>query len=148
MALHMTVNNIIFICLCEILSVHENEIYYFIMCQKKKIFSELPFNNNSHEAIIDARFRNQRFPRVDGVALNHSIVFAQTLINHLSTLERNIANAGVELQMQSPAQKQFLDSYPSEDAFQRGIGAIVAMKASSYLLHQNCRMYIFCLIFH
>lgn len=110
----------------------------------KEPFSGLPIINYGSDAIVDtSRFENRRLPRIDGTSLNNSIAFAQTLVNHLSTLERNIANAGIELQAQSPAQKQFWDSYPSADAFERSIGAIVAMKASSYLVHQNCRRYVF-----
>ncbi|KAL6437081.1 hypothetical protein ACFW04_004997 [Cataglyphis niger] len=105
-------------------------------------FSGLPAINYGSDAIVDTgRFENRRLPRIDGTSLNNSIAFAQTLVNHMSTLERNIANAGIELQAQSPAQKQFWDSYPSVDAFERSIGAIIAMKASSYLVHQNCRRF-------
>ncbi|CAL1685408.1 unnamed protein product [Lasius platythorax] len=104
--------------------------------------SGLPAINYGSDAIVDTgRFENRRFPRIDGATLNNSIAFAQTLVEHMSTLERNIANAGIELEAESPAQKQFLDSYPSADAFERSIGATVAMKASSYLMHQNCRRY-------
>lgn len=107
------------------------------------MLSGLPSNYGS-EAIVDTgHFQNQRFPRIDGATLNNSITFAQTLIDRMSTLERNIANAGIALREQSPAQKQFWNSYPSTDAFQRGIDAIVATKASSYLVHQNCRRYVF-----
>ncbi|KMQ90863.1 peroxidase-like isoform x5 protein [Lasius niger] len=108
----------------------------------KEPLSGLPAINYGSDAIVDTgRFENRRFPRIDGATLNNSIAFAQTLVEHMSTLERNIANAGIELEAESPAQKQFLDSYPSADAFERSIGATVAMKASSYLMHQNCRRY-------
>ncbi|KAM0726439.1 Peroxidase [Formica fusca] len=102
----------------------------------------LPTINYGSDAVVDTdRFGNRRLPRIDGTTLNNSIAFAETLIDHMRTLERNIANAGIELQAQSPAQKQFWDSYPSTDAFERSIGAIVATKASSYLVHQNCRRF-------
>ncbi|XP_070162452.1 salivary peroxidase/catechol oxidase isoform X1 [Polyergus mexicanus] len=105
-------------------------------------FSGLPAINYGSNAVVDtSRFENRRLPRIDETSLNNSIAFAQTLINHMRTLERNIANAGIELQAQSPAQKQFWDSYPSADAFERSIGAVVATKASSYLVHQNCRRF-------
>ncbi|XP_012227185.1 peroxidase isoform X3 [Linepithema humile] len=104
--------------------------------------SGLPATNYGSEAIVDTgHFQNQRFPRIDGATLNSSITFAQTLIDRMSTLERNIANAGIALKDHSPAQKQFWNSYPSTDAFERGIDAIVATKASSYLVHQNCRRF-------
>lgn len=100
----------------------------------------LPAANYGSEAIVDTgRFQNRRFPRIDEATLNNSIAFAQTLIDRMSTLERNIANAGIKLEAQSPAQKQYWDSHPSTDAFERSIDAIVAVKASSYLMHQNCR---------
>lgn len=103
------------------------------------MLSGLPTNYGS-EAIVDTgRFQNRRFPRIDGATLNNSIAFAQSLVDRLSTLENNIANAGVELQARSPAEKQFWNSYPSADAFDRSIDAIIATKASLYLMQQNCR---------
>lgn len=121
-----------------------NYISLIISKCSKEPFSGLPTINYGSDAVVDTgRFGNRRLPRIDGTTLNNSIAFAQTLINHMRTLERNIANAGIELQAQSPAQKQFWDSYPSTDAFERSIGAIVATKASSYLVHQNCRRYAF-----
>lgn len=107
------------------------------------MLSGLPSNYGS-EAIVDTgRFPNRRFPKIDGTTLNNSIAFAQMLIDRMSTLENNIANAGVELKAQSPAEKQFWNSYPSADAVDRSIDAIMATKASSYLVHQNCRRYVF-----
>ncbi|XP_011161795.1 peroxidase isoform X2 [Solenopsis invicta] len=102
-------------------------------------YTGLPSNS---EVIVDTgRFQNRRFPRIDGATLNNSIAFARTLIGRMSTLENNIANAGVELAAQSPAEKQFWNSYPSTDAFDRSIDAFVATKASSYLVQQNCRRF-------
>jgi len=106
------------------------------------VLSGLPSNYGS-EAIVDTgRFQNQRFPRIDGATLNNSIAFAQMLIDRMSTLENNIANAGIKLEARSPAEKQFWNSYPSTDAFDRSIDAIIATKASSYLVQQNCRRYV------
>ncbi|CAL7938603.1 unnamed protein product [Xylocopa violacea] len=107
------------------------------------ILSGLPISNYPYEGgVVDTgRSHNRRYPHIDEAVLNNSISFAQRLVDHMSTLERNIANAGVELMADTPAGKQFLDSYPSEDAFERGLDAIVAMKASSYLLHQSCRRF-------
>ncbi|XP_020300662.1 peroxidase-like isoform X2 [Pseudomyrmex gracilis] len=105
-------------------------------------YTGLPVANYGSEAIVDTgRFQNKRFPRIGGATLNNSIMFAQTLVDRMSTLENNIANAGIELEAQSPAQKQFWNSYPSADAFERSLDAIVATKASSYLVHQNCRRF-------
>ncbi|XP_076644739.1 peroxidase isoform X2 [Halictus rubicundus] len=105
-------------------------------------YTGLPMSNYPYEVVVDTgRFQNRRFPHIDDAVLNNSISFAQSLVNRMSTLERNIVNAGIELQADTPAAKQFLDSYPSEDAFERGLDAIVAMKASSYLLHQSCRRF-------
>lgn len=97
-------------------------------------------SNYPYEVVVDTEhFQTRRFPHIDEAVLNNSISFAQNSVDRMSTLERNIMNAGVELKAHTPAEKQFLDSYPSEDAFERGLDAIVAMKASSYLLHQSCR---------
>ncbi|XP_071554291.1 salivary peroxidase/catechol oxidase isoform X4 [Temnothorax nylanderi] len=104
-------------------------------------YTGLPSNYGSGAIVDTGRFENRRFPRIDGATLNNSIAFAQTLIDRLSTLENNIANAGVGLEARSPAEKQFWNSYPSEDAFDRSIDAIVATKASSYLVQQNCRRF-------
>ncbi|XP_076681835.1 peroxidase isoform X2 [Andrena cerasifolii] len=106
------------------------------------ILSGLPMSNYPYEGVVDTgHFQNQHFPHIDEAVLNNSITFAQNLVDRMSTLERNIVNAGIELKAHTPAGKQFLDSYPSEDAFERGLDAIVAMKASSYLLHQSCRRF-------
>ncbi|XP_006611344.1 peroxidase-like isoform X2 [Apis dorsata] len=107
------------------------------------ILSGLPMTNYPYEGgVVDTgRTHNRRYPHIDEAVLNNSISFAQSLVDRMSTLERNIANAGVELMAHTPAGKQFLDSYPSEDAFERGLDAIVAMKASSYLLHQSCHRF-------
>lgn len=120
-----------------------NCCWYFIPWYFEDGLSGLPATNYGSEAIVDTgHFQNRRFPRIDGATLNNSVTFAQTLVDRLSTLERNIANAGIALREQSPAQKQFWNSYPTADAFERGIDAIVATKASSYLVHQNCRRYV------
>ncbi|XP_076294511.1 peroxidase isoform X2 [Lasioglossum baleicum] len=106
------------------------------------ILSGLPMSNQPYEVVVDTgHVQNRRFPHIDEAVLNNSISFAQSLVNRMSTLERNLVNAGIELQADTPAEKQFRDSYPSEDAFERGLDAIVAMKASSYLLHQSCRRF-------
>ncbi|XP_017790614.1 PREDICTED: peroxidase-like isoform X1 [Habropoda laboriosa] len=106
------------------------------------VLSGLPMSNYPYGGIVDTgHFRNRHFPHIDEAVLNNSISFALDLVDRMSTLERNIANAGVELKAHTPAGKQFLDSYPSEDAFERGLDAIVATKASSYLLHQSCRRF-------
>ncbi|XP_076230763.1 peroxidase isoform X2 [Calliopsis andreniformis] len=106
------------------------------------ILSGLPMSNYPYEVVVDTgHFQNRRFPHIDEAVLNNSITFARNLVARMSTLERNIVNAGVELKAHTPAGKQFLDSYPSEDAFERSLDAIVAMKASSYLLHQSCRRF-------
>ncbi|XP_053983298.1 peroxidase-like isoform X3 [Hylaeus volcanicus] len=105
-------------------------------------YTGLPMTNYPYEIVVDTgRFHNRRLLHIDEAVLNNSISFAQSLVDRMSTLERNIANAGVEVKAHTPAGKQFLDSYPSEDAFERGLDAIVAMKASSYLLHQSCRRF-------
>lgn len=105
-------------------------------------YTGLPMSNYPYEVVVDTgHVQNRRFPHIDEAVLNNSISFAQSLVNRMSTLERNLVNAGIELQADTPAEKQFRDSYPSEDAFERGLDAIVAMKASSYLLHQSCRRF-------
>ncbi|XP_029047333.1 peroxidase-like isoform X2 [Osmia bicornis bicornis] len=105
-------------------------------------YTGLPISNYPYESVVDtSHFQNRNFPHIDEEVLNNSISFAKSLVDRMSTLERNIANAGVELMAHTPAGKQFLDSYPSEDAFERGFDAIVAMKASSYLLHQSCHRF-------
>lgn len=111
-----------------------------LVINSKDVLSGLPAANYGYDAIVDTgNFQNRRFPRIDEATLNNSIAFAQTLVDRMSTLERNIANAGIQLEAQSPAQKQYWNSYTSADAFERSIDAILAMKASSYLVHQNCR---------
>lgn len=85
-------------------------------------------------------FSRQRFPSIDEATLNDSIAFAQTDVDRMGTLERNLANAGIELAARSPAQKQYWNSYTSTDAFERSIDAIIVMKASSYLIYKDCRM--------
>ncbi|XP_012141528.2 salivary peroxidase/catechol oxidase isoform X2 [Megachile rotundata] len=105
-------------------------------------YTGLPVSNYPYEGVVDAGlFQDRHYPHIDKAVLNNSINFAKSLVDRMSTLERNIATAGVELMVHTPAGKQFLDSYPSEDAFERGLDAIVAMKASSYLLHQSCRRF-------
>lgn len=106
-------------------------------------YTGLPISSYPYEgSVVDTgHFHNRHYPHIDEAVLNSSISFAQRLIERMSTLERNIANAGIELKPHTPAEKQFLDSSPSEDAFERSLDAIVATKASSYLLHQSCRRF-------
>lgn len=126
------------LCCGDVFCVPRSIIYFLIP------ISEFIEKSNKRLVIIfcgvvdTGRTHNRRYPHIDEAVLNNSISFAQSLVDRMSTLERNIANAGVELMAHTPAGKQFLDSYPSEDAFERGLDAIVAMKASSYLLHQSC----------
>ncbi|KAL0125815.1 hypothetical protein PUN28_004701 [Cardiocondyla obscurior] len=104
-------------------------------------YTGLPSDYGSEVIVDTGRLQNLRFPRIDGATLNNSITFAQTLVDRMSTLENNIANAGIELEARSPSEKQFWNSYPTVDAFDRSIDAIVATKASSYLVQQNCRRF-------
>ncbi|XP_017883255.1 peroxidase-like isoform X2 [Ceratina calcarata] len=106
-------------------------------------YTGLPISSYSYDGgVVDTGyFHNRHYPHIDEAVLNNSITFAQRLIEHMSTLERNLAFAGIELKPHSPAEKQFLDSSPSEDAFDRSLDAIVATKASSYLLQQSCRRF-------
>ncbi|XP_011256334.1 peroxidase isoform X2 [Camponotus floridanus] len=104
--------------------------------------SGLPAINYDSDVIVNTvRRENRRFPRIDGTTLNNSITYAQAIVDKLNTLERNLANAGIELQAQSPAEKQFWNSNPSADAFERSIDAIVAGKASLYLRDLKCRRF-------
>ncbi|KAK2585039.1 hypothetical protein KPH14_008560 [Odynerus spinipes] len=100
------------------------------------------YTDTASEGIVDTGlFQNRRFPRITDAALNESVNYAKTLVDRLSTLERNIVNAGIQFEAKSANNKQYIDSYPSDDAFEKGIDAILAGKASLYLLHQNCRRF-------
>jgi len=109
----------------------------------KEPLSGLPAINYDSDVIVNTvRRETRRFPRIDGTTLNNSITYARAIIDKLNTLESNLANAGIELQAQSPAEKQFWNSNPSTDAFERSIDAIVAGKASLYLRDLKCRRYV------
>ena len=68
------------------------------------------------------------------------------LVKLMSRLELNIVNAGIGLSNNSPSHSQYVYSYPSEDALEKAVDAIVAVKASSYLVQHHCRRY--CIIFN
>ncbi|XP_043667765.1 peroxidase-like isoform X2 [Vespula pensylvanica] len=106
------------------------------------IFTGLPSTDAPSEGIIDTGlFQNRQYPRITESTLNESINFAKTLVNRLGTLERNIINAGIQFEANSVAGKQYINEYPSEDALTKGIDALLVTKASSYLIHQNCRRF-------
>lgn len=106
------------------------------------IFLQACHPDTSPEGIVDTGlFQNRRFPRILGSSLNESVDYAKTLVDRMGTLERNIANAGVQFDADSASSKQYVDSYPSDDAFEKSVDAILAGKASLYLLHQNCRRF-------
>lgn len=100
----------------------------------------MPSTDIPSEGIIDTGlFRNRQYPKITAATLNESLSFAKTLVNRLGTLERNIVNAGIQFDANSVAGKQYINGYPSEDALEKGIDALLVTKASSYLIHQNCR---------
>ncbi|XP_014616357.1 PREDICTED: peroxidase-like isoform X1 [Polistes canadensis] len=104
-------------------------------------FTGLPSTDTTPGIIDTGLFHNRRYPRITESMLNESVNFATTLVDRLSTLERNIVNAGVQFEANSIAGKQYINSYPSEDAFEKGIDAILATKASLYLIHESCRRF-------
>ena len=61
------------------------------------------------------------------------------LVKLLGRLESNIANAGIGLPIDSPSHSQYIYSYPIDDALEKAYDAIIAVKASSYLVQHHCR---------
>lgn len=88
-------------------------------------------------------FEKRTWPKIENNALNESIAFAELMIKYRSRLETNIINAGVGLLKSTPSHSQYVYSYPSEDAFEKSNDAIIAAKASSYLVQNSCRRYFF-----
>ncbi|XP_047347771.1 peroxidase-like isoform X2 [Vespa velutina] len=106
------------------------------------IFTGLPSTDIPSEGVIDTGLlRNRQYPKITESTLNESLSFAKTLVNRLGTLERNIVNAGIQFDANSVAGKQYINGYPSEDALEKGIDALLVTKASLYLIHQNCRRF-------
>lgn len=68
-----------------------------------------------------------------------SIAFADRRIKMRNRLESSIINAGIGLSKSTPSHSQYVYSYPSEDAFEKSSDAIIAAKASSYLVQNNCQ---------
>lgn len=105
-------------------------------------YTGLPSTDTASEGIVDTGiFQNRRYPRIIGTTLNESVNYARTLVDRLETLERNIFNAGIQFDSNSVISKQYVNSYPSDDAFEKGVDAILAGKASQYLVHQSCRRF-------
>lgn len=98
----------------------------------------------SQRVYMDAPMREAKYsigkplPDIDERAFKKAVSFAQTLVDRMGTLESNIINAGIELAPQSPELKQYLTSLSSDEAFKKGVDAILSTKASYYLAHENC----------
>lgn len=95
----------------------------------------------STENIVVGNFEKRTWPKIENNALNESIAFAELMIKYRSRLETNIINAGVGLLKSTPSHSQYVYSYPSEDAFEKSNDAIIAAKASSYLVQNSCRRF-------
>ncbi|XP_015600667.1 peroxidase isoform X3 [Cephus cinctus] len=105
-------------------------------------YTGLPSTDYRHELVIDtAGFNKRRLPHIHEKALNASVNFAQTLVNRMSRLEANIANAGIGFSEKSPSYGQYVHSYPSDDALEYGTDAVIAMTASSYLAQHHCQRF-------
>lgn len=65
------------------------------------------------------------------------------VVNRQGRLEDNIAGSGVKISENSPAENQYAYPHPTEDALDKSMDAFIAIKASAYLTHSNCRRCIF-----
>lgn len=81
------------------------------------------------------------FPDIDGSAINSSVSFGQGIVNRLKRLETNIVSAGISFSNDTPTQGQYVDWFPTADAHQKSIDALVAVKASIYLAQNNCQRF-------
>ncbi|XP_066590140.1 peroxidase-like isoform X2 [Prorops nasuta] len=84
-------------------------------------------------------FKQRQLPKITISDINESMAFAQSAIDRLATLERNIANANIELQ--GPAHRDFLTSLPEDAAADKAASALLASKTSARLVSQYCRSF-------
>ncbi|XP_043269113.1 peroxidase-like isoform X2 [Venturia canescens] len=82
-----------------------------------------------------------RLPELNGNALNTSIVYGQNVVGRLQRLEENLVSAGILLGQNTPAHDQYIFSAPNDEAFEMQADALVAAKASMYLLQHHCHRY-------
>lgn len=105
------------------------------------VYSNLPGFDYRQEKIITGNFERKFWPKIEDNALNMSIAFADRRIKMRNRLESSIINAGIGLSKSTPSHSQYVYSYPSEDAFEKSSDAIIAAKASSYLVQNNCQRF-------
>ncbi|XP_051159599.1 peroxidase-like isoform X2 [Leptopilina boulardi] len=96
------------------------------------------FDHQLAEKIVLGNFEKRKWPKIEDNALNESIAFADRMIKFRSRFETNLINSGISLSKSTPSHSQYVYSYPSEDAFEKSNDAIIAAKASSYLVQDNC----------
>ncbi|XP_033217357.1 peroxidase-like isoform X2 [Belonocnema kinseyi] len=100
-----------------------------------------PGYDQRQDRMVTEEFKAIYVPKIDENALNSSIMYGNMLVKLMSRLEINIASAGIGLLKNSPSHSQYLYSYPSQDALEKAVDAIVAVKASSFLIQHHCRRY-------
>lgn len=92
-----------------------------------------------HRILADvSTYGDRKQPQLEENALNVSLNFATETLNRIGRLEANIIFAGVDLSPNSPAFNQFVHLYPTKDAAEKGIDAIIASKASLWLAQRHC----------
>lgn len=83
--------------------------------------------------------RIPRLPRINEEAVNNSLSFGITLIERMRRLEENLVLAGIGFTADTPSHNQYIFTSPSEDALQLQADALVALKASMYLVQHHCQ---------
>lgn len=107
-------------------------------------YTGLPLTDDRDRIVIDTdTINNRRLPQIDEKVLNASINFGQMILSRMSRLEENIAAAGIGLLAGTPVHSQYVNSYPSKDALEKGFDALVVAKASVYLAQNHCQRFGF-----
>ncbi|KAL0271442.1 UNVERIFIED_CONTAM: hypothetical protein PYX00_008538 [Menopon gallinae] len=71
--------------------------------------------------------------------LNVAVKVAEDFVSKLQRLEENLAASGIEVQGNSPSYGQLLNSYPTPESRQLGKYALIANRASLYLVQKHCQ---------
>nr|XP_018900796.1 PREDICTED: peroxidase-like isoform X2 [Bemisia tabaci] len=95
--------------------------------------------SNWHESEQSRSRRSMRhIPVIDSHELSATISYAQGLVSKSERHETSISNAGVHVQQGTPAQGQFVDSFPETGALSLAKDALIVAKASQYFSNKHC----------
>ncbi|KAK6644324.1 hypothetical protein RUM43_000591 [Polyplax serrata] len=78
-------------------------------------------------------------PHITDHDLNIAVKVAEEIISKWQRLENNLVDSGIRVKENTPSHGQLINSYPSPEALDYGKNALIANRASLYLIQKHCQ---------